>query len=73
MIQVAEKLIEAVNGRQKFVQVTQMVLAELAGCVALVLKQVGDGNRFPLQPLGSGGYADFGKAGAIDALPGDER
>jgi hypothetical protein len=34
MIKIAEELIEAVSRRKKFVAVTQMVLAELAGYIA---------------------------------------
>ena len=34
MIEIAEKLVEAVDGRQEHVQISQMVLAELSGRVA---------------------------------------
>src|SRR5262249_38774879 len=37
MVEVAEKLVEAVHGRQVFVAVAEMVLTELAGGVAEVL------------------------------------
>ena len=49
-----------------------MVLAELAGRVALVLEAGGDGDEFLVHPDRRAGNADFGQAGAIDALPGDE-
>ena len=39
VIEIAEELVEAVHGRQELVQVAEMVLAELAGGVALVLEQ----------------------------------
>jgi hypothetical protein len=35
VVQVSEKFIEAVQRRQKFVQVAEMVLAELPGRIAL--------------------------------------
>ena len=43
VIQVAEELVEAVHGRQVLVAVTQVVLAELAGGVALGLQCGRDG------------------------------
>jgi hypothetical protein len=55
------------------VEVAQVVLAELAGGIAPVLQQRGDGDDLILMPLRRAGNADLGQAGAIDALPGDER
>ena len=72
VIEVAEELVEAVNGRQKLVAVAQMVLAELAGGVALRLQHFGDRRVFRLQPDGSAGHPDLGEAGANRVLPGDE-
>ena len=72
MIEVAEELVEAVVGRQHAVEIAEMVLAELAGRVALVLEAGGDGHDVLLHPDRGAGDADFGEAGAIDALPGDE-
>ena len=46
VIQVAEELIEAVNGGQELVAVAEVVLAELAGGVALRLERGGDGAGF---------------------------
>ena len=43
VIEVAEELVEAVHGRQEFVAVAEMVLAELPGCIALRLQQLSDG------------------------------
>ena len=43
MVQVAEELVEAVQRRQEFVQVAEVVLAELPGGVALRLERGGDG------------------------------
>jgi hypothetical protein len=38
VVQVAEELIESVRGRQELVPVTEVVLAELAGRVALLFR-----------------------------------
>jgi hypothetical protein len=46
VIQVAEELIETVIGRQHVVQVAEVILAELAGRVALLLQQRGDRHEF---------------------------
>lgn len=48
VVEVAEKLVETVYGRQVRITVTQVVLAELAGDVPPVLQQLSDGGR----PLG---------------------
>ena len=44
VVEVAEELVEAVVGRQHVVEVAEVVLAELAGGVALVLQQRRDGD-----------------------------
>ena len=49
VIEVAEELVEAVHGRQVFVPIAEVVLAELAGGVAERLEQLGDGRIFRLQ------------------------
>ena len=49
-----------------------MVLAELAGGVALVLERGGDGDDLLVHADWRAGDADLREAGAIDALPGDE-
>jgi hypothetical protein len=46
VVEVAEELVEAVNRRQEFVAVAEMVLAELSGRVALRLKQLGERRVF---------------------------
>ena len=43
VIEVAEELVEAVDGRQELVEVAEVVLAELAGGVAQVFERRGDG------------------------------
>ena len=72
MIEVAEELVEAMLRRQHLVAVAEVVLAELAGDVALRLEQVGDGRVFRLQAFGRAGQPDLGEAGANRRLPGDE-
>ena len=49
VIQVAEEFVEAVDGGQEFILVAQMVLAELAGGVALRFERGGDGAGFRRQ------------------------
>ena len=46
VVEVAEELVEAVDGRQELVLVAEMVLAELTGGIALGLQRRGDGHRF---------------------------
>ena len=54
VVEVAEELVEAVVGRQVLVVVAEVVLAELAGGVALGLEQTGDGRVFrPHAELGA--------------------
>ena len=72
VIEVAEELVEAVHGRQVFVAVAEVVLAELAGGVAERLEQLGDGRVFLLQADRGAGHADLGQAGADRILAGDE-
>ena len=72
VIEVAEELVEAVVGRQHVVEIAEMVLAELAGRVALVLEAGGDGDELLRHADRRARDADLGEAGAIDALPGDE-
>ena len=72
VIEVAEELVEAVHGRQEVVAVAEVVLAELAGDVALRLQEVGDGRVLLRQPLRRARQADFQQAGADRRLAGDE-
>ena len=50
VVEVAEELVEAVHGRQELVAVAEMVLAELAGGVALRLEQLGEGRVLSESP-----------------------
>jgi hypothetical protein len=43
VIEVAEELVEAVDGRQELIEIAEVVLAELAGGVALRFERGGDG------------------------------
>ena len=72
VIEVAEELVEAVHGRQVFIAIAEMVLAELAGGVAERLEQFGDGRVFLLKSDRRAGHADLGQAGADRVLAGDE-
>ena len=68
VIEIAEKFVEAVHGRQIFVAIAEMVLAELTGGVAERLQQFGDGRVFRLQSDRGAGHADLGQAGADRVL-----
>jgi hypothetical protein len=72
VVQVAEELIETVDGGQVLVLVAEMVFAELAGGIAERLQQLGNG-RILGGPTDVGArYADLAHAGAVDALSTDE-
>ncbi|MNN50694.1 hypothetical protein D3C81_1652930 [compost metagenome] len=58
--------------RQVLVAVAEMVLAELAGGVALGLQHFGEGHGLRLQPQRATRQADGGHAGADRQLPGNE-
>src|SRR5262245_11232601 len=49
VIEVAEELVEAVGGREELVQVSQVVLAELAGGIPEGLEQFGNGRVLGLE------------------------
>ena len=53
VIQVAEELVEAVDGGQELVLVAEVVLAELAGGVALSFRTRGDGQASAGRPVGA--------------------
>ena len=73
VVEVAEELVEAVNGRQEFVAIAEMVLAELSGGVALRLEQLGNGRVLLRQPLFRRRQSDFQESCAQRTLSGDER
>ena len=72
VIEIAEELVEAVHGRQELVAVAEMVLAELAGRVALRLQQVGDRRVLVGKPFLRRRQPHFEQARAQRALAGDE-
>ena len=72
VIEVAEELVEAVHGRQELVAVAEMVLAELAGHIALRLEQFGERRVLVRQAFLRRRQPDLQQAGADRALAGDE-
>src|SRR6185369_347743 len=73
VVKVAIELVEAVVRRQHVVAVTQVVLAELAGHVALGLEHGGNRRVFFLHALRRTWQPDLGEARADGRLSGDER
>ena len=72
VIEVAEELVEAVHGGQELVAVAEVVLAKLAGHVALGLEQFGERRVLVGQALLGARQADLQQAGAKRGLAGDE-
>jgi hypothetical protein len=72
MVEVAQELVEAVIGRQHLVAVAEVVLAELAGHVAMLLEQPGDSRVLFLHAFRRSGESDLGQTGAHGRLAGDE-
>ncbi len=73
VVEIAEELVEAVHGRQMLVAVPEVVFAELAGDVALLLQQVRDGRRPVGDAVIAAGHADGQQASAKRMLPENER
>ena len=73
VVEDAVELVEAVDRRQVFVAVAEMVLADLRRRVAKRLEEFGDRRVRILQALLGGGHADLQQAGAERRLAGDER
>ena len=72
VIQVAEEFVEAVDGGQELIAVAQMVLAELAGGVALRFERGGNRAGFGRKAGLGARLADRGHAGADGQFAGDE-
>ena len=72
MIEIAEEFVEAVYGRQIFVAVAEMVLAELPGGVAERLQGFRDAHVFGVKSDVRAGQPDLGQARSDRRLPGDE-
>ena len=64
VIEIAEELIEPMYGRQEFVAVAEMVLAELARGLTERFKRLGDGDVLRLQAERRTRQANFGHSGA---------
>ena len=73
VVEIAEPFVEAVHGRQELVAIAQVVLAELAGGVALRLQDFGQRRIGLLDAARRAGNADRRHAGADGHLPDDER
>src|SRR5229473_6330258 len=73
MVEVAEELVEAVNGWQIFVAVAEMIFAELAGGIAERLERFRDRYVLRLKPYRSARKSDLGHPRAVNRLTGDER
>src|SRR4029434_292428 len=73
VVEVAKKLVEAMHGRQVFVLVAKVVLAELASGITKRLKKVGDARIFSLHPQRGAWDPHLAQTGAKYALPRNER
>ena len=73
VVEVAEELVEAVIGRHVLVEVAEVVLAVLAGHVAVALEQPGDRRVLLLEAEIGARQPDLGETGAHRRLAGDER
>src|SRR5687768_13976221 len=73
VIEIAPEFVEAVHRRQMLVAITEVVLAELAGGVALRLEQSRDRRIARLPAFLRAGQADLGHAGTHRHGAADER
>jgi hypothetical protein len=73
VVEVAEELVEAMRRWQELVAVAEVVLAELAGHVALRFQQLRDGRVFLLQSLWRAGQTNLRQAGPEGNLASEER
>ena len=72
VIKIAEEFVEAMHRREEFVAVAEVVLAELAGGIALRLEQFGDSRIFLLQADRRAGHTDLGQSRTNWILSADE-
>ena len=72
VIEVAEEFVEAMHRRQMLVTVAKVVLAELAGAIALAFHDAGNGRVLVAHPGFGARKSDLGQTGAHAALAGDE-
>src|SRR4051812_5134231 len=73
MVEIAEELVEAVHGRQRFVAVADVVLAKLSGAIAEIFEQAADRGIELAHAHWCTGKAHLGKAAANAVLAGQER
>ena len=73
MIEVAEKLIKTVHGRQMLIAIAEVVFTKLAGAITLGLEQFSNGGIFRFKASFGARQPHLAKTGAEDALAGDER
>ncbi len=72
VVEITIKLVEAMHRRQELVQITQMVLAELAGSVTHAHERRGDGRRLVGQSNWRTGLPHGSQARADGQFAGDE-
>ena len=72
VVEVSEKLIEAVCGGKHFIAIAEVVFAELAGLVATGAEESGKSGIFFFEAFGGTWKADFGESRANWGLSGDE-
>ena len=72
VVEIAEKLIKAVQRRQVFVEVAEVVLAELPGGVAVIFERSGNGRGRRRHTDIRTGLSDGGQAGTLRQFAGDE-
>jgi hypothetical protein len=73
VVEVAEELVEPVCRREELVPIPEVVLAELAGGVALGLQRGRDGRVLSAQAQVRTGHADLRQTGTVWVLARDER
>ncbi len=73
VVQVAEELVEAVIGGQVLIAVTQVILAELAGGIAVIFQQAGKCRVFFAHTFFRAGKPNLGQAGTKGRLAGNKR
>lgn len=72
MIKITVELIETMCGRQELIEISQMVLAELATGVAMRLQQLGECWVFVLQALFCPGHSNGQEPGPERMLSGNK-
>jgi hypothetical protein len=72
MVEIAEELVESMHRRQVLVPVAEVVLAKLAGGIAMRLEQLGDRRVFGPHSQGCARHTDLAQSRAEHALAHDE-